>query len=174
MQAFDIIIIILFIVVMSIIIWLNISNNNINEHYEPTQILYTPGIINVSADNRNLESNKELTQDVKARMIYPNSMDVVNYNSCNKSLNELHQSGKTDLSANRVCNQLSYNPITDPMYPVEYYNKKYKKMAAQLNDDRFNGYNYNLLDEYGSPTNIGRISLRPTNLYPVGVNFGFN
>lgn len=93
----------------------------------------------------------------------------------NKSLNKSHEMGPTPYRHNAVCTQMMSNIQGDMngIDPADFYRKKVKAVAANLEDERYSGYNYYTYDGNGTPQEIGRISLNKTNDFPVGVNYAF-
>ena len=96
--------------------------------------------------------------------------------SCpNKSLNKSHETGTIPYKQNAVCTQMLSNIQGDMngIDPADFYRKRVKPVAANLEDERYSGYNYYTFEGNGKPQEIGRISLNKTNDFPVGVNYAF-
>lgn len=100
-------------------------------------------------------------------------------NTCeNKSLYELQKmnpSGSNRGQLDRLHNRyfpLQKDYVCDGVVLGGYRDIILDKVKSMY-DERFRGYNYGIIDEYGSPYNTGRISLEKTNTYPVGVNYVF-
>jgi hypothetical protein len=114
--------------------------------------------------------------------------DYINNGGCpNKSLNELHMTGKNMYKIDNTCGQLASNAQLDKsgepsshfngsdneVDPAEFYKVRYRAIPLQLEDDRFKGWNYDTFGSNGHPSDVGFIPLSKTNDFPVGVNYKF-
>lgn len=161
--------------------------------YAPNYNVSTNRIKNgINTDNPDeFNGNKISISDEKQR-----EGDYKNSACPNKSLNELHKHGDTYYKNGSVCHQKSsttqmtssfpynepivhgYNTkgedITEtPIDPAEFYKNIYKPRKANLEDERFKGWNYNNFEDKGAPADVGYIPLGKTNDFPVGANFAF-
>jgi hypothetical protein len=88
-----------------------------------------------------------------------------NVKCANKSLNELHETGKNMLQKNGVCGQM------DGEYDMTSYYKNLYKINAIIDDNFYLGYNQE--NDKESPEKIGNISLEKTNDNPMAHGYAF-
>lgn len=166
MSSIDIIVIILFIIIIGVIIWLNISNSELfsNVTKSKTDIIYSN---NNNSNNQIFNTNNQLL-NFKNEINNNKNSDDVAFTQL-KELNQL----KVGRNKNSEVNQSKIsrnddqeaNEIKDP---VLYFNKIMNNLPTN-NDHKFSGYNDTNLMKYGNMDNIGQISLIKTIAHPVAI-----
>lgn len=131
-------------------------------------------------NNQNSLSNINIKQDptlYSRRVPRPQTNDIPrdrNGNTCqNRSLNELHKTGRVPYKPNSVCGQLESNIQGDMngMDPAAFYRDNFEPPVAYLND-QYEGWNYNVTQYDAHPSQIGMISLEKTSQFPQGAPSG--
>lgn len=169
MNIFDKIILLLFILTFSIIIWYNYSY----EFYDSTDKGYIDALAKLIYTNDGSSDSDGQTEQKMSLKLIENKPTYLD--KCpNKSLNYEHQSGILPPQTNQVCSQLIYSldeKNSPYLNPESFYKNIYRKTRANFDDGRFKGYNYTNMYPLDNPRNVGRISLEKTNIFPVGTNY---
>jgi hypothetical protein len=165
MTLLDAIVIISFVIVVSIIIWLNIAYSQVKgEHFEQVPISDRGGTGEDYVCYKKAPTGRKLK--FSSMLASKSSGDSGTDEPASKNP-----------PANKVCNQLSSSggdsniderlEIEDP---ARYYRDMYAKMPANFDDGRFAGYNYFAPSGFGNVKSIGQIPLQKTVDYPLAVS----
>lgn len=180
MITFDIFAIVLFVIVVSIIIWLNITSslNNINSNNINKQEMFTSTQLPINDFKNIINEIKFSNNDIVEYGNYichkKQSQSINNNNQLKFSNNNRSH---TTVQLNKACDSSSNtenkHTSTKTEYigdPALYYQMMYSKIPTKFDDGKFAGYNYYSFPGFGGIKNIGQIPLQKTNSYPIGIN----
>lgn len=158
MSIFDIIVIILFIIIVSIIIWLNIV-------YKPKETFISTDVVN---DLNNLNNNSKNNDNINKIIINQQSENKTPLKFSDKREDKINETS-SQFCNNNINNNNNRTEQSDIEDLTKYYQKMYSNMPTKFDDGRFAGYNHYSFSGFGGIKNIGQISLENNN-YPIGIS----
>ena len=181
-MSFDVIVIILFVSILVIIIYINITTqrdqpkcriivdmfDSLNKNQNQTNQTQT----NQSQPNQQNQPNQQTQQNQPNQ----NRSDYTTkpLRCDNRSLNDQHESGKKQMMPNRTfMHRMEYasNDFNGQKLevhdPSAYYRNMYSRNSVKIGDEKYAGYNNDKMPNNISA--IGNIPLKKTNEYPIGM-----